>query len=194
MPDMTTLKQLVSEALRRQQPVDRAEAKLSRKKMEFTVNKRRSGYINPLVMRSARGLWGGHLGHLKFLPIAEQGLVIVLPALEGELGAEAIQLSETQNAGWVNLYGALHEFPLRFTGNRRLRLPFLTIETTDEGGAPRPVGVLQVQNPETKPRTTRKAKSRRAKAPPAPAAGPDPSPSPNPGPGPADSTEQPGAD
>lgn len=152
------------------QPVDRREARLARKNMAVAVNKKKKGYINPLVMRHMRGLTDGYLGHVKFVPIKESGIVVVLPAREGETGAEQVALSASQRAGWVNLYGALIDFPLQFTGNRKLPLPYSNLEMTDENGKPRLVGLLSVQIPQPKPGTARsKGTGQATPAQPAPA-------------------------
>lgn len=173
MLDEAALQAAVSDALRRGSPVDREAAKMRRKPMEITVNRRWKGHMNPLVMLNARRMSSGTLSHVKFVPDKESGLVVMLPAVEGESGAEPINLSATRRVGWINLYGALLDFNLKFTGNRRLRLPFAMIEVPDNEGKKRLVGVLQVINPEPTAETTYKKKAQSTPAPAAPAPQPE---------------------
>lgn len=153
--DEETLRQLVADALRRLRPVDPAEAKLAQKQMEITVNYKYQGYCNPLVVRDIATLAEGEIGYLKFTPLKNAGYVIMEAANKEDYGAVEYNRGESGNTATVNLHAALLEFPLRFPGNRSLRLPFSTLPMTDDKGQSKTVGLLRVKEPARKRSATR---------------------------------------
>lgn len=119
---------------------------------EITMNEKWQGYLNQRVINELNTRYPGRLSHLRFIPDKEQGMVIILPASEGDYGAVELDYTSTESGAFINLRLALKRFTLQKQENR-VRVFTITERQGDDGqGYP----AFVVKNHETRP--TRKLK------------------------------------
>lgn len=165
----------IAEALLAQRAAT-AEDLLQRYRSEVTVTRDFTGYFNPRVTASVDRLSSSEVTHLKFVPMIEDGLVLLLEAAAGEEGATEFVRSDSRRTGQINLRLALAGFALDFAKDRKLKFPVETLEVPvgneqEQARARRTVLVLKVKQPASQKvvQRPRKKKAARAGAPPAPA-------------------------
>ncbi len=145
-------------------PPSAREDRIDRLPLSVTLNQDYLGYSNTRTTRCVDSLARGLVSHVKFIPMPNDGWVIMLAAQPNERGAEPFVRIAGRRTGTVNLRDALSAFSLRFSSNRKLRLPVQPLTLEKPGSEPRKVALILVKE-------TRTEKRRRRQPRPADAAG-----------------------
>ncbi len=95
---------------------------------EITVTDDYQGYLNPRVTAIVDQLSGSHVTHVKFIPLREDGYVIVVPAVPDEPGATELVRSKSLRTGTVPMRVALRDFALEFPSGRKLKFPVYSVD------------------------------------------------------------------
>lgn len=133
---------------------------------EVTVNDKWIGYMNVRVLGEVQQHHGGRITHLRFLPDTVTQTVTMVPGVQIDYGAVAVDFTDTEAGATVNMRLALKRFELQKHPNRVRVFP--VIERVGDDG--RTYLALDVKNSTTRP--TKKLKKGPGKATPAPQ-GPD---------------------
>lgn len=96
--------------------------------------------------------------HVRFVPLADEGVVVVQAAKDGDKGAVPFQRSETGRSGTVNMRAALRRMKLQWSDGRNLKLPATPDTIPVKGGDPVQVLVLTAKAAEHVQRTKRPRK------------------------------------
>lgn len=152
------LQKKIAEALQ-QNKVATREDMVSNYPMLATLTPDYNAYLNPRVTQSVDSLSNGEVTHLSFIPMVDEGFVIVQSVRKDEPGAMEFARSESRRTGIVNMRAALNDFDLDWPEDRKLKMPVL-VKELPVGDQKRQVVLFRVKKAGSKVRQTRSTKQK----------------------------------
>lgn len=152
----------VADALEKNQPATEDDL-LARFPRVITLRHDNIGYCNPGVTADIDSLSSSEVKYVKFIPLVEDGCVVIKAAAKGETGAVEIVRGDSRRTLTLSLRLALHPFELDLREERKLRFP-VHLETVKTAQGEQSILILRVKRPTSKKTTARPRKNGTAKS------------------------------